>query len=221
PSPNSCQPRHRSGCSTWSRMLIHTASSTPRPNTTFTNEVPILGTTTSRSPSEAPSRAHPSGTTLNRRRQSAMTPNRSHPPQPFIAQVCPLSHAPPLLAAPNTRSRPSYEMFTPRLTSPGLLRSGNPLPGSGRLPNRDQPVQSSMDGVVDRFCQTEPSSARRKTSNPPPRGARTADTWRNSWSAAPNNSHIGPPPAVPMPAAEPNSPRTPIMSQTRRPIEQH
>src|SRR4029453_546422 len=172
-------------------MLIHTASSTLRPNTTFINETPVLGTTTSRNPAESPNCAHPSGRMLIRRRQLEMTPNRSHPPQPSIAQVCAFSQAPPSLAAPNTRSPPPPDAFTPRLTSPGLPRPRNPLPGPGRLPNRDQPVQSSMDGVVDTFCQTEPSSARPKTSTPPPRGARTADTTRNCWSESPNNSHIG------------------------------
>jgi hypothetical protein len=52
-----------------------------------------------------------------------------------------------------------------------------------------------MDGVVDTFCHTEPSSARPKTSNNPPlRMFRTADTSRNGWSDSPNNSHIAPPP---------------------------
>src|SRR5262249_22309233 len=141
--------------------------------------------------------SHPSRTRPNRRIQLEMTPNRRHPPQPLIPQVCAFSHALPSLAAPNTRSRPSHEEFTPRLTSPGLLRPGNTLPRPSRPPNKDQPVQSSMDGVVDTFCQTEPSSARPKTSNPPPRGARTADTSRNCSSASPNNSHIRSPPTAP------------------------
>src|SRR4029453_10306980 len=93
-------------------MLIHTASSTLRPNTTFINETPVLGTTTSRNPAESPNRAHPSGRMLIPRRQLEMTPNRSHlpsRPSPRSARSARRRHRWPrrtlAAARPTTRSR--------------------------------------------------------------------------------------------------------------------